>query len=149
MSQLDRRLSTISITRLQAKQSATRKNESERDRVLDFSPSPDNDSNSNNEQSTSSNIEYNWQTDGEMADGREMSEGETERSTEEEGSEDTDGITPFSDKGQRLKGGRFTRRESLLERKKRDYFKFTLIPTCGVQFNEGSNSTQENKEVLI
>ena len=43
----------------------------------------------------------------------------------------------------------FGRRESLLERKKRDYFKFTLIPTCGVQFDDECDSAQGSREILI
>ncbi len=152
MSQLDRRLSTISVTRL-AKTPGTKKNESEK-RIVDISlPSDsgsDSDSEIEEEKVSCSNVEAVSQTSNEPTDDGKTRERETEQLPEEEecDSRDMDGVAFSNNKGQRS-AGRFTRRESLLERKKRDYFKFTLIPTCGVQFNESCDSRQENKEVLI
>ncbi len=149
MQQLDRRLSFISVSRLQAKLSEAKRNETKQETVLEFSPSPSNDdvdidllaaskleersqSNRENEHNIEIPQEENKRPLKENLLSKHMQEGEDEYDEENQGSEK-----------------RFSRRESLLERKKRDYFKFTLIPTCGVQFNESSDSAHGKNEVLI
>ncbi len=147
MLQLDRRLSFISVSRLQAKLSEAKRNETKQEAVLEFSPPPSDDGGDINPLTASKLVECS-QSNRENTDNIEIPQEETKRPPEENQLFEHVGDNEY-DEENRGSEKRFARRESLLERKKKDYFKFTLIPTCGVQFDESSDSAQGRNEVLI
>ena len=135
LQQLDRRLSVISVNRLHTQQSVARKTSNKLEDCKGCSSSETRIESACKEPKVSKTVS-------ETRIPSASNKGANQSSLKVE-----DGTVGSVGEGGEDKP--FGRRESLLERKKRDYFKFTLIPTCGVQFNDECDSAQGSREILI